>query len=241
MAGSIIEVTDAQLPGRGHRVRYPGARRLLGPLVRPVPRRRPRARGDQLRARRSPGREAQRRRQPADGREPTGSWRSRPCWSSATARRPRGSRAPCPRSASRPRSSRRSPPSAAPSQTTASRAARWASPPCGARGHVDPVPRVPAVAVGRDRGLARGRDVDAEPADLERGDAAVGLRHPHLVAGGIGEGEHRPRDPQLDGLPPPATVRGRRSRAPSSGRPQRSAELRASPSGALARARPVRA
>ncbi|CAA9523145.1 MAG: Thioredoxin, partial [uncultured Solirubrobacterales bacterium] len=58
-----------QLPGRGHRVRGAGARRLLGPLVWSVPRGRPGARGDRQRALGRAHREAQRRRQPADGGE----------------------------------------------------------------------------------------------------------------------------------------------------------------------------
>ncbi|CAA9462612.1 MAG: Thioredoxin, partial [uncultured Solirubrobacteraceae bacterium] len=57
-----------QLPGRGHRVRHPRARRLLGAVVRPLPRGRSRARGDRLRARRHADRQAQRRREPADRR-----------------------------------------------------------------------------------------------------------------------------------------------------------------------------
>ena len=86
-----------QLPGGGHRVRDPGARGLLGPLVRPVPRRRPRC------SRRSPqsattcGSSSSTSTTTSAPRRPTGSWRSRPCWSSATARRPRGSKARCPR------------------------------------------------------------------------------------------------------------------------------------------------
>ncbi|CAA9486102.1 MAG: Thioredoxin, partial [uncultured Solirubrobacteraceae bacterium] len=57
-----------QLPGRGSRVRDTDPRRLLGAVVRSLPRDRPAARGDRRGARRRPDRQGQRRREPAHRR-----------------------------------------------------------------------------------------------------------------------------------------------------------------------------
>ena len=66
-----------QLPGRGARERASRARRLLGAVVRAVPGRRSRPRGDRRRARRPAHRQAQHRREPADRDATTRSSRSR--------------------------------------------------------------------------------------------------------------------------------------------------------------------
>ena len=66
-----------QLPGRGARRERARPRRLLGPVVRPLPGRPPDPRGDVRRARRPQDRLPQHRREPGDRRASTRSCRSR--------------------------------------------------------------------------------------------------------------------------------------------------------------------